>query len=128
MKFTHDYDESSGVCTITVTGEVKRPHDSQELQQFALCFGKTQGCRKFLFDMTDAKITGGVTEAYHTGTFQADKEHQQIWQKMALIYTKVTKEHKFMETVAVNRGYLLKIFGQPDRDDAIRWLTTPMTG
>lgn len=128
MEFTHDFDESSGICTITVTGTVKRPEDSQILQQFAYYFDKDQCCRKFLFDMTEAMITGGTMEAYNTGAFQADTEKKQIWQKMALVYAEVTEEHKFMETVAVNRGYFLRVFNQCDKEDAIRWLTTPMTG
>lgn len=128
MKFTHVFDESSGVCTITVTGDVKRPDDSQILQQFAFEFDKKKGCRKFMFDMTKAEITGGIMEAYNTGTFQADTNHKQIWQKMALVYAEVTDEHKFMETVAVNRGYNIRVFDQFDVDTAIRWLTTPKTG
>lgn len=128
MEYTSVFDEASGICTVTVTGKVKRPVDSQILQQFAHDYDKDKGCRKFLFNMTKAEVIGGTIDAYNTGSFMADSDHKQIWQKMALVYTEVTNEHKFMETVALNRGYNLRVFGQSDMDNAIQWLTKAATG
>ena len=123
MNFTHELDESSGVCTITVTGIVKRPDDSVILQQFALDLENKMDCLRFLFNMTKADFVGGTMDVYKTGSFTADTNHTQIRQKMALVYKDITEEHKFMETVAVNRGYQLRVFDKNGMNDAIEWLT-----
>lgn len=124
MHFTHELDESSGICKITVNGTVKRPDDSLILQQFALDFDKVKGYQKFLFDMRKAEFIGGTMDVYKTGTFPADTDRRQTREKMALVYAEVTDEHKFMETVAVNRGYQLRVFGHNGMNDAIEWLTS----
>ena len=123
MQFAQKLDDSSGICTITVTGMVKRPDDSAILQQFALDFDNETGCRRFLFDMRNADFVGGTMDVYKTGSFTADTNHTQIRQKMALVYKDITEEHKFMETVAVNRGYQLRVFDKNGMNDAIEWLT-----
>ena len=120
MKYTTQFDEGSGICTICVTGEHKRPEDSLALQQFARDFGDERGCDLFLFDMTKAEITGGTMATFQTGTVPTDPDHKQVKQKIALVYSGNMADPKFMEDVAVNRGYLLRVFNEIDK--AIEWL------
>ena len=123
MNFTHKFDESRGICTIAVNGIVKRPDDSVTLQRFALDFDKETGCRRFLYDMRKADFVGGTMDVYKTGSFPADTNHKQKRQKIALVFKEVTEEDRFMETVAINRGYQIRIFDQNGMNDAVEWLT-----
>lgn len=49
-----------------------------------------------------------------------DQDYKQTSQKIALVYSGDLTDHGFMENVAVNRGYRLKVFDQIDK--AIEWL------
>jgi hypothetical protein len=120
MKYTYHFDEASGICTVHVTGKHRRPEDSMTLQQFARSFGDEHGCRRFLFDMTKAEIVGGTGDTFKTGTVPGDKNHKQTMQKISLVYSGDLADHKFMENVAVNRGYQLRVFDRLDK--AIEWL------
>ena len=121
MKYTAEFDETSGICTVRVTGRHKRPDDSFVLQQFARDFGNDQGCQRFLFDMTRANIAARTIDTFLTGTVPFDSDHVQRQQKIALVYSSHMADHRFMENVAVNRGYDLRVFDQIDR--AVEWLT-----
>ena len=120
MKYTTQYNSDLGICTVTVTGKHKRPDDSVLLQQFARDFGKEHGCSRFLFDMTQAKIIGTTLDTLQTGTVPADTDNKQESQQIALVYARDLDEHKFLENVAVNRGYNVQVFDQIEK--AICWL------
>jgi len=120
MEYSTEFDESKGICTVRVTGRHERPQDSAVLQQFARDFGEECGCQKFLFDMRQAEITGGTMDIFETGTVPVDPDRRQTQQKIALLYTSNLSDHKFMETVAVNRGYQIRVFDEMDK--ALGWL------
>lgn len=120
MEYTVEYDEANGICTVRVTGKHKRPDDSLALQRFARDFDDERGCKRFLFDMTKAEIIGGTMEMFEIGTVPVDPNHKQKRQKVALVYSGNLDDHKFMENVAVNRGYNLRVFDGIDK--AIEWL------
>jgi hypothetical protein len=120
VKYTIEYDETSGICTVSVRVKLKRPEDSIILQQFARDFGNERSCQLFLFDMTQAEIIGGTMDIYKEGTVPGAQDYKQTSQKIALVYSGDLTDHGFMENVAVNRGYRLKVFGQIDK--AIEWL------
>lgn len=120
MKYTSKYDETSGICSVRVTGKHKRPKDSLTLQQFAWDFGGERNCQRFLFDMTQAEIIGGTMDTFEAGTIPTDPDHMQVKKKIALAYSGDMTDHKFMENVAVNRGYNLRVFDQIDK--ALEWL------
>lgn len=120
MEYRYDFDQSSGICTVFVSGKHKRPDDSVILQQFAREFGNEHGCSRFLIDMTNAEIIGDFMDTFKTGTVPNDPDYEQIKQKVALLYTRITEDSKFLEDVAVNRGYHIKVFDQLEK--AISWL------
>jgi len=120
MEYTTEFNETDGICTVRVTGIHKRPDDSVILQQFARDFGDERGCQRFLFDMTQADIVGGTTNTYLVGTVPVDPDRRQTRQKISLVYSGSITIHKFMETVAVNRGYQLRVFDR--MDNAVEWL------
>lgn len=121
MEYISQYDENSGICTVRVKGRHQRPKDSLVLQQFARVFGEEHGCKKFLFDMRQTEIIGGTMDIYETGTVPIDRDHKQHSQKIALLYAGDLSDHKFMEYVAANRGYQVRVFDSGD--NAIEWLS-----
>ena len=128
MKYTYVFDESSGICAVTVTGEVKRPEESQILQQFAHDFGPEKGCSKYLFDMTRARPIGNTMDIYAAGSCVVDTDNRQKRYKTASVYAELTDDHRFLETVAVNRGYSMRVFGRDEMNQAIEWLGSDQKG
>ncbi len=120
MKYTTEFDEVKRVCIIRVTGQHKRPQDSMALQQLARDIGDERDSQRFLFDMTQTEIIGGTIDIFQTGTVPVDSDYSQIGQRIALLFTGDLADHKFLENVAVNRGYQLRIFDQMDK--ALEWL------
>ena len=120
MEYTIDFDINRGICAVRVTGLHKRPQDSLVLQQLSREYGDKYGCQKFLFDMSQADIIAGTFDTYETGTVPVDSDRKQLQQRIALVYAGDLSEHKFLETVAVNRGYHLRVFDR--REMALEWL------
>ena len=121
MEYTSEFDTANELCVITVTGRVVRPRDSILLQQFARDFEQARRCYKFLFDMRQAEIIGGTMDTFEAGTVPADRDRLVRPQySIALLYSGDLFNHKFMEAVAVNRGYNLRVFD--DIDNAMEWL------
>lgn len=121
MNYSLDHDEDMDICFIRVYGENKRPDDSMELQRVARDYKAETGCSKYLFDMREAIIIGDIFAAYYTATAPLAFGMKQYEYRIALVYTGNLHEHKFMELVAQNRGYQLKVF--EDYEHAVGWLT-----
>lgn len=121
MEYTVAYDPAQGICTVRVTGRVQRPRDSMMLQQLARDIDENEGYQQYLFDMRQAQIIGGTVDAYQAGTVPVDRDRRQGRHQVALVYRGDLADHKFMETVAVNRGYVLRVFD--DYDEAVAWLS-----
>jgi len=120
MEYTTEYKEMDDIYLVQVTGRVKRPDDSVALQQFARQIEEESGHHRFLFDMRQAQIVAGTYSTFETGTVPNDASRKQLQEIVALVYAGDLEDHKFMETVAVNRGYQLKVFD--DMDEATEWL------
>ena len=121
MEYKHTYDDQTGICTINVTGECRRPDDSMELQQFARSFRKENGCGRFLFDMTESHVIGVNMDMYKVAVEPANQNFDRDDFRVAMLYSGDISEQKFMETVLVNRGYDFKIFNNIGK--AHYWLT-----
>lgn len=92
-----------------------------ELQRVARDYKAENGCSKYLFDMREATIEGDTFSTYHTATAPLDQGMKPHEYRVALVYTGDLSDHKFMELVASNRGYSLKVFDS--YESAMRWLT-----
>ena len=125
MEFTTEFDEAKGICVVRATGRHKRPDDSLVLQKLARDIGDERGCQRFLFDMTQAQIIAETVDTFHTGTVPVDVDRKQARQRIALVYAGNLSDHKFVETVALNRGYQLRVFDK--MEEALEWLR-PMQG
>jgi len=120
MEYKIEHDQKSNVCTLKVTGEHKRPEDSQELFKIAGAFAIEHKCPRFLFDMREATIIGRMYDAFKTVT-SAEQFGVSPSFRIASVYPIMTKEHKFMEKVGKNRGAItFRVFD--DIDAARQWI------
>ncbi len=122
MEYAVEHDEDRGVCIVRVSGELRRPQDSKVLQEFACDFWARYECSRFLFDMREATVIGSTMDTYRTGARPDADGVPRGQSKTALVYSGDLAEHKFLETVVSNRGYMLRVFD--DFDEALKWLTT----
>lgn len=122
MEYTTEFNDTKEICTVRVTGRHKRPDDSMLLQQLALDIGDEHGCQRFLFDMTQAEIIAGIMETFEVGTVPIDHDQKMLRNRVALVYKGDLSQHKFMETVAFNRGYRMRVFAEDEMDQALEWL------
>jgi hypothetical protein len=121
MKYTTEFDEVNKICIIRVKGELHRPDDSLAIQKFVRDYHKKKGCNQFLIDMRQAKVIGGTEDTFSIGTIPVDidKKMKTTPHKVALVYSSTNVDEIFLENVAVNRGYNLKVFTKIDK--AIEW-------
>jgi hypothetical protein len=121
MEYTTEFDEVNEICIIHVKGELRRPDDSITIQKFVRDVYIKQGCCQFLIDMRQAQIIGETTDTFSIGTIpvDTDKKMKKAPHKVALVYSSTSVDEIFLEKVAVNRGYNLKVFTKIDK--AIEW-------
>ncbi|WP_455198858.1 hypothetical protein [Kaarinaea lacus] len=122
MEYTSGFNEKNGICIVRVKGKLKRPDDSFELQHFSRNFGKSHGCNHFLFDMTKAQIISEPTDGVLIGMVPVDKDASQRNYRVALVYADNITEHKLIQTIAVARGYNVRVFTHESH--ALEWLTS----
>ena len=120
MEYTSEFDETKGVCMVRVTGRHERPRDSLTLQQFARDFGKVRGCQLFLFDMTQAEITGGSAAMVGAAGVSLDSDHTQHQQKGAVVYASNMDDNMLMASAAGRWGYQVHVFKEVEK--ATKWL------
>jgi hypothetical protein len=120
MEYTTEFNEETGICTVTVKGQVNRPDDSYELQNFSREFDKSNNCKRFLFDMRNADIIGEPGDSVLIGMSPEDNESLQRHHVVASVYADNKSEHKLIQTVARVRGYEFRVFTQIDQ--AYDWL------
>ena len=120
MEYTSELESTSGICTVRVSGEFRRPEDSNDLKQFAVDFFVEKGCRLFLIDLTQAEVIGGTIQAFDAANPQGEIAQPLRNIKTAFVRRKLTENDRFYENTAFNRGYLLRAFDSLDK--AVEWL------
>lgn len=122
METSSFYDEKADIYIVTVTGTIKRPNDSMALQKMGVDIAQKEGYNSFLFDMSEGDVIPGETvDNFNVGIVPSDKDRKSRHVKIALLYSGDLSDHVFMESVARNRGYNLRIFN--DKKMALDWLT-----
>lgn len=110
MKYVITYILEKGICTVDVTGEVRRPDDSIELQKLSWRYSRENGCCKFIFDMRAATVIGGasaiheVAEAPSTEGVDPDGFH------IALVYAAIDTATLGMQYLLETRGFDVRVF------------------
>ena len=115
------WNEVNKIFIIRVKGKLRRPVDSLSLQKFVRNFHLEQGYSRFLLDFRQAQIIGETTDTFSIGSIPVDTDQKMKFtpHKVALVYSSTSVDEIFLESVAVKRGYNLKIFTKIDK--AIEW-------
>jgi hypothetical protein len=120
MDVSIEYDKEKSICYVRVVGKITNRDDVRYF------YGKTQptmrqhSCSRVLFDIRDAEIVAGTMDIYLTAANPEDWGWVRS-NKAAIVYSNITPDHCFLENVAVNRGYYIKIFDNVDK--ALLWLS-----
>ena len=120
MKTSVIYDDAHGICIVRVIGTITDSDDVRILFSPAKPILEEHGSTKVLFDIHEAKIVSTTLETFYT----AAEPETWGWKrnyKAAVVYSEITEDAKFLETVGVNRGILMKIFD--NIDEAKSWLS-----
>ena len=79
----------------------------------------TYGSKRFLADLRKATLTISVTDTYNLSRIADQAGIFRGW-KIANVFAEVTRDMSFIETIGMNRGFMVKTF---DNMDAARaWL------
>ncbi len=124
MKYTTKFDKVNEICIIRVKGELRRPDDSIAIQKFVRNVYIEKGCCRYLIDMRQAQIIGGKEDTFSIGIIPVDTDLKMKMtpHKVALVYSSTNVDEIFLEKVAVNKGYNIKVFTKIDK--AIEWFKT----
>jgi len=121
MKYTIEHDIDKGFCLVNVSGELRRPQDSIDLQNVAVEIRSQNGCNRFLYDMSDATIKGSGIKTFEVGVAPLEKGFETDY-TIGLVYSGKMDDHMFMENVLVNRGYRVRVFDNVH--SAVEWLSS----
>ena len=103
MEHSIEVNKATGVCVIRASGTIRRPEDSLVLLRLAGEVAREKSCSRLLFDVREADIVGTTMGAY--GAVIAPEEHGVSRQlRIAVVYSALTRDERFMEDVGVNRG------------------------
>ena len=121
MKYNIKYIEETGICIIEVSGILRRPDDSMKLQEITIDIKSRHNYSRFLFDMRKANIISDTVKTYETGINPMLQGINWDADRVVLLYTGDMEEHKFLETVLINRGYNIKV--TDNIEEAMDWLS-----
>ena len=125
MHYTTDFDATRGLCTVRISGKLTRPKDNATLQLLAVDCHRQHGCRLFLFDAREAKVTSGTLEAFEAGAPKGKVADTLRLIRAAVVHRELGPDERFYETVAYNRGFQLRMFDSIAK--AMDWLTSSGT-
>jgi len=120
MEYKLEFNSSSKICTIHISGKLLSPQDSIKLQHIAAEQYSKHKYRLFLIDLTQAEIITQTMSAFETGNPKEDLAKKLKKLKGAFLYSEITSHENFFENVAVNRGFKIKVFDK--HEEAAAWL------
>jgi len=121
MEHNFEFDNDADICTVYITGTFTRPGDAVEIEHVVINLHNVLGCGRFLIDMTNAHIVSTTIDTFEAGNPPAEISKILRALRVAVLYSELTEDHRFLETVAVNRGFTLYVFDENDK--AVKWLT-----
>ena len=120
MEHNFEFDKDAGICTVCVTGTFTRPRDAVEIEHVVINLHNELGCSRFLVDMTNAHIVSTTFDTFKAGNPPAEISNTLRGFRVAVLYSELTEDDRFLETVAVNRGFTMYVFDENDK--AVKWL------
>lgn len=123
MEYTITHDKEINACVIHFTGKIQRPDGSKKLLGVALEAGNKHHCLRFLFDMREAEVVASsIMDSFEVAQNPLESGYNLSY-PIAAVYSGDMGDHKFMETVAHNRGARkFRVFD--NIEEAKTWLTS----
>jgi hypothetical protein len=122
--FTISHDSGLDACVVRVLGRHRRPGDSHHLMEVAQNRSRTHHCTRLLLDMRQADIESSVFDTFET-IEKMPASSIEYYKKIAAVYKGDLDSHRFLETLAFNRGISgLRIFNNIRQ--AKEWLLNPV--
>ena len=90
------------------------------MKRFAVDFFIKHGCRLFLIDLTHAEVIGGTMLTFSAANPRGELAKSLRKVIAAFVPRKLAKEDRFLETVAVNRGF--QVGASDSLEKAVEWL------
>ncbi len=121
MSYTIEHLENEGIFLITNIGKFTHKDFMKQAIE-AIKIAETQNCHKFLSDCTSMYLETNTMNIYDTSGYYNEINVSRE-SKIALLVPpghKSEKDLKFFETVNVNKGWQIKLFG--DKESAVKWL------
>jgi hypothetical protein len=120
MEHSIEIDDGLGICLIRASGTIRRSQDSLILLRAAGDAANEHGVRRILFDLREAQIIGTTLGAYET-VVEPEKYGVSRRFRIAVVYSVITEDERFMENVGFNRGAAaFRVFD--DIDEAREWV------
>lgn len=118
MAYTIKYDDANKVVTTTVVDLIKIS-TSLNIFRDMTQLGREYNCRLFLLNADNAVVNDNFIEVYALFD-DLELYLRKGTDKLAIIHKKQRHIFNFIDSVAINHGFMLKSFS--DNDKAIRWL------
>ncbi len=120
MAFEVHYSSESDCLIGTFEGNLNRNSMRPYLAE-VVKMANRHVCHRFLNDLRKAIVEFTVTDFYEISMRSVSGEFDRSW-KRAIVVVEATSDLAFFETVASNRGLILKVF--EDMDEALEWLVS----
>lgn len=118
MEYELDYQAVPGIVLVNFNRNMTKTF-ALEVVNEAMIFAKQKDCDQFLFDLSQVDNEEDAFGQYAFAREMGLLGFKKTFQLAVFVGEKMT-EHKFVETVLVNRGFWVKFF--VDKDDARSWL------
>ena len=118
MSYKVVYNKKTNCILVTIDGELNILLFDKMAKEVAQYF-KQYGCRHVLNDLRHASLVDSITDIY-TMPKHASKFGVTGLVKRALVVSGTFDKFRFLETVFINQGNIVKMFN--NMDDARQWL------
>jgi hypothetical protein len=118
MAFSVHYDQERGWVVGKFTGNLD-PRALKAYAQEAVRIAAQYNCKHFLNDLREAEINFSTLELYNTPGLLSDIGIGPSW-RIAVVVSHGLQDYAFFESVAVNRGFAVKVFF--NSKEAMSWL------
>ena len=119
MVFDIHYDQEYNCIKGSYNGNI----NLEAIKEYAKEIKKTvskHNCKHFFNDLRKANLDLSTMHIYNIPNLLIQLGIDHSW-RIAIVVLKDSEDYSFFETVAVNRGHIVKLFMDPD--EAMNWLT-----
>ena len=116
--YTVEYMPDYGIIKVQIKGEFDAQVLSMATSKLVEEISR-HDCSQILMDHRDATSKLPIVDLYNRPEIAASLGIERS-NRIAIIYSKEEDDYRFLETVARNKGFMVKIF--KDLDEGIKWL------